>query len=166
MEQDLVSVGAEQDGYRFVGGDPSSPYSWEPLDLKIGTVDDGYRFRGGDPSMPANWEKFDQAGGFVASVKSGVGAALKGAGQAAADFIPGVGQDNALKAYGQEVIEANPTAVRSLEDIKDKPGTAVAEAAGNAGGSVAQMLAARAVGSGITMAAPLTGPAAPVVALV
>jgi hypothetical protein len=105
-------------------------------------------------------------GGFVASVKSGVGAAIKGAGQAAADYIPGVGQDNALKRYGEEVIEANPTAVRSLEDIADKPGTAVAEAVGNAGGSVAQMLGVRAVGQGITALAPLTGPAAPVTAVI
>jgi hypothetical protein len=107
-----------------------------------------------------------QDGGFAASVKSGVGSAIKGAGQAAADFIPGVGQDNPVKQYGQSVIDANPTAVHSLEDIAAKPGTAIAEAAGNAGGSVAQMLGARALGTGITMAAPLAGPAAPVVAAV
>ena len=103
-------------------------------------------------------------GGFAASVKSGIGSAIKGAGQAAADFIPGVGKDNAVKRYGQEVIDANPTAVHSLEDIASKPGKAIAEAVGNAGGSVAQMLGARAVGTGVTMLAPFTGPAAPVVA--
>lgn len=117
------------------------------------------------------WDEYDrqkpkEEGGFVASVKSGVGAAIKGAGQAAADFIPGVDQDNALKRYGQEVIDANPTAVRSLEDIADKPWTAAKEAAGNAGGSVAQILGARAVGQGVTALAPLTGPAAPVTAAI
>lgn len=104
-------------------------------------------------------------GGFVASVKSGMGSLIKGAGQAAGDFLPGVDQDNALKKYGQSVIEANPTAVHNLSDIADKPWTAVKEAAGNAGGSIGQMLGARAVGSGITMLSPWTGPAAPAVAL-
>ncbi len=53
-------------------------------------------------------------GGFVASAKQSVSSLIKGAGQAAADFIPGVGQDNAVKQYGQSVIDANPTAVKSL----------------------------------------------------
>mgnify|MGYP001567990917 CR=1 FL=1 len=104
-------------------------------------------------------------GGFAASAKQAVGATIKGAGQLAADFIPGVDKDNAVTRYGQEVIEANPTAVRSLEDIKDKPWTAVKEGTGSAVGSVAQVLGARALGQGITAAAPLTGPAAPAVAL-
>lgn len=105
-------------------------------------------------------------GGFVASAKQSIGSAINGAGQAAADFIPGVGQDNAVKRYGQEVIDANPTAVKSLGDIADNPGTAVKEAVGNAAGSMGPMIGARLLGQGITAAAPLTGPFAPVTAAV
>ena len=69
-----------------------------------------------------------EPGGFVASAKQALGAGIKGAGQAAADFIPGVSQENALKRYGQEIIEVNPTAVHSFSDLADKPWTAVKEA--------------------------------------
>ena len=103
-------------------------------------------------------------GGFMAAAKQAVGATIKGAGQAAADFIPGVGQDNPLKRYGQGVVDANPTAVHDFEDIADRPWTTVKEATGNAVGSIGGMLGARAVGQGITALSPLTGPAAPIVA--
>ena len=103
-------------------------------------------------------------GGLVASAKQAIGSTIKGAGQAAADFLPGVGQDNALKTYGRSVVDANPTAVHSLADLKANPLTGVAEATGNAGGSMGAMLGARALGTGITAAAPFTGPAAPLVA--
>lgn len=105
-------------------------------------------------------------GGFVASAKQSVGSLIKGAGQAAADFIPGVSQGNAVQRYGQSVIDANPTAVHSLSDIADKPVAAVKEAAGNAAGSIGGMIGARVLGNAITAAAPLTGPAAPVTAAV
>lgn len=105
-------------------------------------------------------------GGLIAAAKSGFGSAVKGAGQAAGDFIPGVSNDNALKRYGQGVIDANPTAVRGFDDLYNKPWTAIKEAIGNAGGSVGQIVAARAIGQGITAAAPLTGPLAPVTAAV
>ncbi len=105
-------------------------------------------------------------GGFVASAKQAIGATVKGAGQFAADLIPGVGQDNAVKRYGQSVIDANPTAVHGFEDMADKPFTTVKEATGNAAGSIGGMLATRAVGQGITALSPLAGPAAPIVALV
>ena len=103
-------------------------------------------------------------GGFVASAKQSAGSLIKGAGQLGADFIPGVGKDNALKQYGQEVIDANPTAIHSLGDIADKPMTAAKEAVGNAGASMAGIVGARLLGQGITAAAPLAGPAAPLVA--
>lgn len=105
-------------------------------------------------------------GGFFAAAKQSGGSLLKGAGQFAADFIPGVTSDNSLKRYGQEVIDANPTAVQSLSDIADKPLTAIKEATGNAAGSMAGIVGSRLLGQGITAAAPLTGPAAPVVAAV
>jgi len=105
-----------------------------------------------------------EPGGFVASAKQALGAGIKGAGQAAADFIPGVSQENALKRYGQEIIEANPTAVHSFSDLADKPWTAVKEATGNALSSMGGVVGARALGTGITAAAPLAGPAAPIVA--
>lgn len=107
-----------------------------------------------------------ETGGFVASAKQAIGSVIRGAGQAAADVIPGVGKDNAVKRYGQEVIDANPTAVNSLEDIADRPGKAVTEATGNAAGSIGGMLGARAVGQGVTALAPFAGPGAPVVAAI
>lgn len=104
------------------------------------------------------------SGGLVAAAKQAIGGTIKGAGQAAADFLPGVDQDNAIKRYGQGVVDANPTAVSSLADLKDKPLTGIAEATGNAGGSMGAMLGARALGMGITAASPLAGPAAPLIA--
>ena len=73
-------------------------------------------------AQPEQPQSIEPEGGFAASAKRAAGAGIKGAGQAAADFIPGVDQDNALKKYGQSVIDANPTAVNSPEDIADKPG--------------------------------------------
>jgi hypothetical protein len=109
-------------------------------------------------------EPVPEEGGFINSAGRTIGQNIKGAGQIAADFIPGVAQDNAVKRYGQAVIDANPTAVNSLEDIANEPGTAVAEATGNAAPSMAGMVGARAVGQGITALSPLAGPAAPLVA--
>jgi len=107
--------------------------------------------------------KPSDVGGFVSSAKQSLGATIKGAGQVAADL--GIAEDdNYLKSYGQEVIAANPTAVRGLGDILDKPVKTVTEAVGNAAGSMGGMLGVRALGQGITAIAPLTGPAAPVVA--
>ena len=106
----------------------------------------------------------NQAGGFMPAAKQAIGAGIKGLGQAATDFIPGVEKGNALSSYGQSVIDANPTAIRSLGDIADKPLKAITEATGNAGGSMASMLGARGVGMAMTAAAPFTGPAAPIVA--
>lgn len=128
-------------------------------------------------SGPVDWSSFEvvgqeekpktsiEGGGFFASAKQSIGSAIKGAGQLAGD-LPGIDEDNALKRYGQSVVEANQTAVRSMEDISDKPLTAVKEAAGSAVGSIGGMAGARALGMGITAAAPFTGPAAPVTALI
>lgn len=120
---------------------------------------------GPDFDFDPNWKPAPEPkGGLVASAKQAIGSTIKGAGQAAADFLPGVDQDNALKRYGQGVVDANPTAVSSLADLKDKPLTGIAEATGNAGGSMGAMLGARALGMGITAASPLAGPAAPLIA--
>lgn len=104
-------------------------------------------------------------GGFFPAAKQAVGSFIKGAGQVASDVIPGVDQNNAVSRYGQGLIDANPTAIRSLEDIASRPLTAVTEATGNAVPSMGGMVAARALGQGITAAAPLAGPFAPAVAL-
>jgi len=103
-------------------------------------------------------------GGLKASLMSTAGQYIKGAGQAAADFIPGVSQANPVSTYGQSVIDANPTAINKLSDVIDKPVTAVKEAVGNVAPSVAGALGIRALGQGITAVAPFTGPAAPFVA--
>lgn len=115
----------------------------------------------GERELPAK-----EVGGFKAAAKQAIGSTIKGAGQVAADFIPFVGQDNAVKRYGESVIDANPTAVQKLSDITDKPLTAVTEATGNAVGSLGAMAATRAAGMGITAASPLAGPAAPAVAAI
>jgi hypothetical protein len=121
-------------------------------------------------NAPGRWDDVfgsgqqNQAGGFMPAAKQAIGAGIKGLGQAATDFIPGVEKGNALSSYGQSVIDANPTAIRSLGDIADKPLKAITEATGNAGGSMASMLGARGVGMAMTAAAPFTGPAAPIVA--
>lgn len=109
-------------------------------------------------------QKPTERGGFFASAKQSIGAVIKGAGQLAGD-LPGIDEDNAVKRYGQGIIEANPTDVQSLGDIADKPWAATKEAVGNAIGSIGGMAGARALGMGITAAAPLTGPLAPVTAL-
>ncbi|HNF90550.1 MAG TPA: hypothetical protein PLL19_14540, partial [Thiobacillaceae bacterium] len=103
-------------------------------------------------------------GGLLAAAKQGIGQSIKGIGQAASDFIPGVSPQNPISQYGQSVVDANQTAVNSLGGIVDSPWTAVKEAVGNAAGSMGTMLGARVLGTGITAAAPFTGPAAPVVA--
>jgi len=103
-------------------------------------------------------------GGFIPAAKQAIGAGIKGLGQAAADFIPGVSQGNGLSSYGQSVIDANPTTIHSISDIADSPWQTVKEATGNALGSMGPMLGARAAGMDITAAAPFTGPAAPIVA--
>ena len=73
-----------------------------------------------------------KGGGFMASAKQSIGSAVKGAGQAAGDFIPGVESDNALKRYGQGVIDANPTVVHGFDDALSNPLTTAKEATGNA----------------------------------
>jgi len=121
-------------------------------------------------SQSANPGAFDDlipaktTGGLAAAAKQAIGSTIKGVGQAATDFLPGVTAANPVSAYGQSVIDANPTATNSLGDIVESPWTATKEAVGNAAGSMGSMLGARALGTGITMAAPFTGPAAPVVA--
>ena len=103
-------------------------------------------------------------GGFVAAAKQAIGAGIKGAGQVASDYIPGVTSANPVSAYGQSVIDANPTSVTNLGGILESPWQATKEAVGNAAGSMGSMLGTRALGTGITAAAPFTGPAAPFVA--
>lgn len=124
-----------------------------------------------DAPSPSGLKPFDgqldgeePQGGLIASLKRTTGQTIAGIGQAAGDYLPGVSQDNALKRYGQEVIEANPTAVNSLGDIADKPWTALKEATGNAAASIGSMVGAKALGQGVSAVAPFTGPARPIVA--
>jgi len=104
-------------------------------------------------------------GGFVASAKSMAGQTIRGAGRVASDYL-GADKDNALMEYGAELIKNDPVAIRSLNDIKDRPFLAFKEASGNMVPSFGAMMGTAIVGQGIISAAPLTGPAAPVVAAV
>ena len=90
-------------------------------------------------------------GGLKSAAMQAVGQGVRGAGQLAADFVPGLSQDNALTRQGEEIIQANPTAVHSLEDIAAQPWTAFKEATGNAVGSMASMIGAKGIGEGIAM---------------
>lgn len=98
-------------------------------------------------------------GGFVASAKSAVGQAIKGAGRIGSDYL-GYETDNPIAEYGQRIIDANPVAVRELSDIADSPFLAFKESTGNAAGMMSGMVGAKALGMGITTAAPLARPAA------
>jgi len=68
---DILKPGTVDSGFKFIGGDPSSPTSWEPESLKIGTLDEGYRFKGGDPSDEKSWEKAPERSYLGASAVSG-----------------------------------------------------------------------------------------------
>jgi len=118
----------------------------------------------GMPSSAQAKPPAEVEGGLAASAKQTLGQTVKGIGQAAADYIPGVSQDNAVTRYGQEVVEANPTVVKGFRDIVRNPGKTVTEALGNALPSVGLGVGLRAAGMGLTALSPAAGPLAPVVA--
>lgn len=107
----------------------------------------------------------DPEGGFIPSAISTAGQTIKGVGRIGSDYL-GYDKNNPIAAYGQKLIDENPVAVRGLEDIQDKPFIAVKEALGSSAPSMAGMVGAKALGVGITSLAPLTGPAAPIIAAV
>lgn len=74
-----IKQGDVLDGYRFLGGSPGDPRSWESTRIARGTVDSGFVYMGGDPADRNNWE---EAGGTarrvvgdtaVSAVKSVIG---------------------------------------------------------------------------------------------
>jgi len=119
-------------------------------------------------------------GGFWAGAKSMAGETAKGFGQFGADYIPGVTQDNALKKWGQEVVDANPTP-QGLQGWKEHPldsalsfaggmaaGVGTAGAIAKFGQGIAKLpvpgpygLATKAIGHGLTVAAPYIAFGAP-----
>lgn len=103
--------------------------------------------------------------GFTQSALNSAGRTIKGAGQVGSDFL-GADKDNAITQYGQKLLDNNPLWVKKLEDIKDEPFLAFKEASGNSVPSMGAMVGVSAVGAGIASLAPLTGPAAPIVAAV
>lgn len=50
------------DGYRFLGGNPSDPRSWESTRIARGTVDRGFVYMGGDPDDRSSWEEASSIG--------------------------------------------------------------------------------------------------------
>ena len=133
-------------------------------DLDIGSVLDSVTKPKYSPAQIGAALGVAPEGGLAASAKQMVGQTIKGAGQLAADVAPTLMGDNAALRTGQEMIDANPTKVQGLRDIVDSPWTATKEAVGNALPSMGAIIGLRALGSGITAAAPFTGPAAPIVA--
>ena len=63
------------------------------------------------------------------AVPRGLGQTVQGIGQVAEDLG---WEDNPIKAYGQRVIDRNPTQINSLEDIAEHPAAAFGSAIGNA----------------------------------
>ena len=100
-------------------------------------------------------------GEFSRGFSGALGGTVQGLGQIAAD-LPGADQGNALQQYGQDVQNRNVSGIQNFQDIKDRPGAAFASGTGNAAGSVATMLGARALGTGITAAAPYAAPLGPI----
>lgn len=92
-----------------------------------------------------------EVGGFSAAAKQAVGSTLRGVGQYAADWVPGVSQDNALQRYGKEVQDANPTAIHGFSDFLEHPVTGAKEALGGAVGPMGLAAGATALGTGIGM---------------
>lgn len=60
-----IKQGDVLDGYRFLGGSPGDPRSWESTRIARGTVDSGFVYMGGDPADRNNWE---EAGGTARRV--------------------------------------------------------------------------------------------------
>lgn len=89
---------------------------------------------------------------FGRSFQSVLGGTVGGIGQIAAD-LPGVGPDNVLQRFGQEVQARNVSGIQSLSDIVERPVSALGSATGSAAGSVSAMVGARAIGGGLTRAA-------------
>ena len=61
---------------------------------------------------------------FGRSFRSVLGSTVGGLGQIAAD-LPGVGPDNALQRFGQEVQARNVSEIQSLSDIVERPVSAL-----------------------------------------
>jgi hypothetical protein len=89
----------------------------------------------------------DDVGGFQNAFAQSIGNQAAGFGQFGADFIPGVSKDNSLKSWGDKYAAAHPTAIHTLEDIKSRPLTAVAEGVGMALGYGLPLVATRGVGA-------------------
>ena len=92
-----------------------------------------------------------EVGGFSAAAKQAVGSTLRGVGQYAADWVPGVSQDNALQRYGKEVQDANPTVIHEFSDFLEHPISGAKEALGGAVGPMGLAAGATALGTGIGM---------------
>ena len=82
----------------------------------------------------------DKSSPLGRSFRQAVGSGVRSLGTVASDIgLPSVGEP--LREYGQGVIERNPTQIRELRDIAEHPITAVQEALGQAGASIAPTLA-------------------------
>lgn len=113
----------------------------------------GVLSRSWEPPKPiATPAPAEDVGGFQNAFAQSIGSTAAGIGQLGADFIPGVGKDNALKSWGDEYSAAHPTATHSLEDIKTAPWTAAKEAVGGAAGFLLPMVGTGGVGGALKLA--------------
>lgn len=138
-------VGFEQDGYRFKGGNPADPNSWQKLPPEKGAVENGYRFLGGNPADPSSWDKVSNEGGFWSSFFEGAET---------------LGLADEAAAYAANPTEANRRALIKAGESKSR---AVGFGEGNnwtafkqmLGGSLGQLVAPAAAGLAAT---PFTSP--------
>lgn len=96
-------------------------------------------------------------GGFWAAAKSNIGETAKGVGQFGADYVPGVTQDNALKRWGQGVVEANPVAGGGTQGFLEHPWQSIKEFGGGMASGLGTAAGIGALGTGIA-ALPIPHP--------
>lgn len=144
-------VGYEKDGYRFKGGNPANPASWERLPPKKGDVQKGYRYLGGKPSDPKSWANVDEEGGFWSTLFEG--AQTLGLSDEAAAFAANPTEENR-----RALIKAGESKKRSVGFGEGADWVAFKQLLG---GSLGQLVAPIGAGLGASLVStPLGGLAA------
>ena len=153
-----LKLGHTEDGFSYIGGDPSDSNSWK----QVGAVEDGHIFKGGDPSIPDSWEPvpdntpqerpieaFTQNFGNAASFGylPQIQAAAEPVIQGALDFFSGDNVDEQLKAQGfqieqapeQSYVQRRDQYISDLNQLSQE--NQMASMAGGVGGSIASGIA-------------------------